>query len=104
LTPKRRPYMNLKHPAVGAVVCALLLFAAPAALAQPSARSAYSTPAGSIQENVGGGEDPPSGHKVAESRGGSLPFTGLDLGLVGAVGGVLLAAGLAARRLSRMEI
>jgi hypothetical protein len=32
---------------------------------------------------------------------GSLPFTGLDLGLMGAAGGLLLGAGLGMRRLTR---
>lgn len=35
------------------------------------------------------------------SRAGSLPFTGLDVGLLAAGGGVLLGAGLVVRRLSR---
>ena len=97
--------MYSKHPAVGAAVCALLLFAAPAASAETSAQPGYSTPAGNIQQQVGGGHDAPRPRTApVESRGGSLPFTGLDLGLVGAAGGVLLAAGFAVRRLSRSGI
>jgi len=94
--------MRSKHPTVGAAVCALLLFAAPAASAQTSAQSGYSTPAGNVQQRVGGGHDAPRPDTV-ENRGGSLPFTGLDLGLVGAAGGFLLAVGFAVRRLSRSE-
>jgi hypothetical protein len=97
--------MNSKHPTVCAVVCALLLFAAPAASAQTSAQSGYSTPAGDVQHKVRGAHDPRrSNAVVVENRGGSLPFTGLDLGLVGAAGGVLLGLGFAIRRLSRSEI
>lgn len=36
-----------------------------------------------------------------DGGGGSLPFTGLDVALVLGVGGVLVAAGLATRRLTR---
>jgi hypothetical protein len=98
--------MNCKHPAVGAaVVCALLLFAAPAALAQTSARSGYSTPAGNVQQQLGGADDARRPNTVVVQGGGaSLPFSGLDLGLVGAAGGVLLALGFAVRRLSRSVI
>ena len=95
--------MHFKHRSIGAAVCALLLFAAPAASAQTSAQPGYSTPAGNVQQQVGGGHDAPSPNTV-ENRGGSLPFTGLDLGLVGAAGGFLLAVGFAVRRLSRSEI
>src|SRR5437879_6057184 len=97
--------MHSKHPAVGAVVCALLLLAAPAASAQTSAQPGYTTPAGNVQQRVGGGHDAPRPNTVtAENRGGTLPFTGLDLGLVAAAGGVLLAIGFAIRRVSRSEI
>jgi hypothetical protein len=95
--------MNWKHPAVGAVVCVVLLFAAPTALAQTSAQSGYSTPAGNVQQRLGGADDARrSSTVVVENRGGgSLPFTGLDLGLVAAVGGLLLATGYVVRRLGR---
>jgi hypothetical protein len=97
--------MFSKHPVVGAVVCALLLFAAPAASAQTSAQPGYSTPAGSVEQQVGGRHDAPRSRTVAvERRGATLPFTGLDLGFVAAAGGVLLALGFAVRRLTRLEI
>jgi hypothetical protein len=41
---------------------------------------------------VGGGDD---------SGGGSLPFTGLDVALLVGAGGLLVAAGLGMRRLTR---
>jgi hypothetical protein len=92
--------MHLKHPAVSALVCALLLFAAPAAIAQTAAEHGYGAPAGNVQERLGG-PDPPRAHTVAaDEQGGSLPFSGLDLGLVGAAGAVLLGFGFAVRRLS----
>jgi hypothetical protein len=37
----------------------------------------------------------------ASGDGGSLPFTGLDVALILGVGGVLVAAGLVTRRLTR---
>src|SRR5436305_3121137 len=97
--------MHLKHPALGAVVCALLLFVAPAASAQTAAQTSYSAPAGSVQQQVGGAHDPTHARTVAQQdQGARLPFTGLDLGLVGAMGGVLLALGFAVRRLSGAKI
>jgi len=92
--------MHWKYPALGALVCALLLFAAPAAFAQTSAQSGYSTPAGNVQQQLGGANDAPRPSKVAQNRGGTLPFTGLDLGLVARAASALLAIALAARRLS----
>ena len=68
----------------------------------------YSEPAGSVQQQLGsGGND---GHRVAASTvsktdsNSTLPFTGLDIALVVAAGGVLLAMGLGIRRLSRTEV
>ena len=43
----------------------------------------------------------PSGDRVIRTASGSLPFTGLDVLLMLAAGGVLLAAGVAMRRLAR---
>jgi hypothetical protein len=85
--------MRLKHLTVGAAVYVALLIAAPATFAQTAATSGYSQPAGSVQQQVG--HEP----HAASSDAGSLPFTGLDLGLVGGAGGMLLAIGLAVRRL-----
>jgi hypothetical protein len=92
--------MHWKHRTAGTLVCVLLLCAAPAAFAQSSAQTGYSTPAGEVQQQIG--HDSPSSHTAAaKSRGGGLPFTGMDVGLVGAAGALLLGAGFAARRLSR---
>lgn len=43
----------------------------------------------------------PSGDRAIRTASGSLPFTGLDVLLMLAAGGVLLAAGVAMRRLAR---
>jgi hypothetical protein len=74
-------------------VCACLLavvaVSAPVALAQQSSVDGYGGGAGGIQSEVEGG------------GGGSLPFTGLDLGLLIGGGLVLLAVGFGLRRLAR---
>ena len=77
-------------------------FAVSWAFAQSSAENGYSQPAGSVQQQVGpsGSED----HSAKSSEGGQLPFTGLDIALVAAAGGVLLAIGFGIRRLSRSEL
>ena len=53
--------------------------------------------AGALQ---GGGGDDTAG-TAADTSGGSLPFTGLDVALILGVGGVLMAVGLGTRRLTR---
>jgi hypothetical protein len=66
------------------VICVVMLAAAPAALAN-TAQDAYCVGCDPVQ------------HK-------QIPFTGLDIALVVAAGGALLAAGYGVRRLSRSDI
>ena len=58
--------------------------------------------AGTLQ---GGGDQGVAGQTTtaapATGDGGALPFTGLDVALILGVGGVLVAAGLVTRRLTR---
>jgi hypothetical protein len=85
-----------KTISVLAALAILLAFSA-TAYAQSSI-DGYSNEAGQVQENVqGNGTAPVS----ANESGGALPFTGLDLALIAAAGGVLAAGGLAMRRLTR---
>jgi hypothetical protein len=91
--------MYSKHLALGAALCAVFLSTAPAAFAQTAAQNGYSEPAGSVQQQLGGGPAAPDPHAASASDHGRLPFSGLDVGLVGAAGGLLLALGLAGRRL-----
>jgi hypothetical protein len=70
-----------------ASVVALLIVAAPASAAT-SAEQGYSPPGARIEQTVDPGE------------GGSLPFTGLDVLAVVAVGGALLAVGFGVRKLA----
>jgi hypothetical protein len=69
-----------------ASVVALLIVAAPASAAT-SAEEGYSPPGARIEQRVDPGE-------------GSLPFTGLDVLAVVAVGGALLAVGFGVRKLA----
>jgi hypothetical protein len=84
-----------------AAVAVSLLPAAPAT-AQTSAQHGYSAPAGSVQQQA----DPKPGDSAPAARrdqssGDALPFSGLDVVLVLAAGGVLLLLGASARRLGR---
>ena len=104
-----RPRMRLRNITVGALLCIAMFVAAAPAYAQSAAQNGYSEPAGSVQQTLGSESN--DGHKVAasnvsksESSDSKLPFTVLDLALVVAAGGVLLAMGLGIRRLSRAEV
>ena len=101
--------MRIKTLIVGAIVCASMLISAPA-FAQ-TASEGYSKPSGSIQERISTDRDPRDPHdppsvavREEASSSGELPFTGRDLGLVVAAGGVLLAMGVGMRRISRSEV
>jgi hypothetical protein len=88
------------------MLCIALFVAAAPAYAASSAEKGYSEPAGSVQQQLGSKSD--DGRDVAtvskNDPGSQLPFTGLDIALVVAAGGVLLAMGLGIRRLSRTEV
>ena len=64
------------------VICVALLATAPAALAQNATQDAYCVGCSALHQK-------------------QIPFTGLDIALVVAAGGALLAAGFGVRRLSR---
>ena len=96
---------------LAASISAALLVGAPAASAQSSAQQGYSKPGGTVEtqlENGGGDRNPGEStsvttpERITQTRdNGKLPFTGLDLVLVVAAGGFLLALGAGMRRLSR---
>jgi len=82
---------------------ALTLAFAATAIAQSSV-DGYNDRAGQVQSDVdqgGGGNDEGGTSPVSTNSGGSLPFTGLDIGLLLAAGGLLGAAGYGMRRLTR---
>lgn len=78
--------------ALVAVLLLSLAVAAPASFAQ-SGQDGYIQQGPSIVDRTGG--DPPP------SSSDELPFTGLDLGLIGVAGGSLLLLGMGMRRLTR---
>jgi hypothetical protein len=95
--------MRLRNITVGLALCAAMFVAAPA-YGQSAAQNGYSQPAGSVQQQLGGdGSDAHSAttEPTASKSSGTLPFTGLDIALVVAAGGVLVAMGMGIRRLSR---
>ncbi|MEA2411116.1 MAG: hypothetical protein QOC77_1677 [Thermoleophilaceae bacterium] len=100
-----------KRVLAGTISAAMLLGASPA-FGVTSAQSGYSKPGGivetQIQNGGGGGNNPGSVVSTPEratqaksNSSGTLPFTGLDLVLVVAAGGLLLGLGLGMRRLTR---
>ena len=90
-------------------VCALaLVFAFATTAYGQSSIDGYNDQGGQIQSTVGtpgggggGGVAGVSSTTTTADSGGSLPFTGLDVALLAAAGGVLAAAGLGMRRLTR---
>ena len=96
-----------------AVVVAALAAASPA-YGQGAVVDAYGGDSGGVLGTVQGGDGGNGGQgvagtggggvpeqPVAAAQGGSLPFTGLDLGLLVAGGIVLLGMGVGLRRLAR---
>lgn len=82
------------------VVLVLSLMLATAAFGQSSV-SGYNGPGGQVQSEVEGDSTQPVATGNSGGGGGSLPFTGLDVALLAGAGGVLVAAGVAMRRLTR---
>jgi hypothetical protein len=109
-----------------ATIAALLsLSLAVPAYAEDSSVDGYGGPGGNVQDTIGGGggdrneggapgdviggapgggqgESVPVNEVTSEGeQAGSLPFTGLDLGLLAAAGALLLGLGVGMRRLTR---
>ena len=104
--------MRLTKKFLAGTISAALLIGAPSAMAASSAETGYSKPGGIVQtelDNGGGNHNPgavienstPPGGVTETRSSGSLPFTGLDIVLVVAAGGLLLGLGLGMRRLTR---
>lgn len=101
--------MQLSKKTLAAAVSAALLVGAPGASAATSAQTGYSTPGSSVQTQIEsstspsttGTSDEAATQTTKAKASGSLPFTGLDLALVVAAGGILLALGLGMRRIAR---
>ena len=105
--------MRLSKKFLAGAISAIMLLGAPSAMAATSAQTGYSKPGGIVQSTIDNGGDnhnpgavvehsSPSPAGVTETQSsGSLPFTGLDVVLVAAAGGLLLGLGVAMRRLTR---
>ena len=78
---------------------ALLAFAAPAAFAE-SGSEGYGGSNVVAGLEQGGGGDTSAPVQAAADEGGSLPFTGADLGVLAVAGGLLLGLGLGLRKLT----
>ena len=103
--------MRLSKTILIGAVCSALMIGAPAAYAVSSAQQGYSTPGGVVQTQVdNGGKTSKSNNSepatqtpaaTTQTSSGNLPFTGLDVALIVAAGGLLLLVGFGVRRLSR---
>jgi hypothetical protein len=104
--------MRLSKKFLAGTISIAMLICAPSAIAASSAQTGYSKPGGIVQtelDNGGGDRNPaavvenstPPGSVTETRNSGSLPFTGLDIVLVVAAGGLLLGLGLGMRRLTR---
>ena len=80
-----------------AIVCALSLIAPSAAFAQATDEGYGGAGAIAGQIDTGGPSEAPV---TTEEQSGSLPFTGADLGVLGAAGGMLMLLGFGLRRLT----
>jgi hypothetical protein len=90
--------VTIKRMLAIAGVVALLLPST--ALAQRSGDEGYRSPnlIAGLEEGSGGNERKPQAAQQADR--GDLPFTGADLGVLAAAGGILLGLGFGLRRLT----
>jgi hypothetical protein len=77
------------------------VLALPAAAIAQSSQNGYSNVAGVSAGGNQGGGNAPTAVQTTSGGGGSLPFTGLELGLVAGGGVLLLGAGFALRKVAR---
>lgn len=82
-------------------VLMLTLALATSAFAQEPGDDGYKDSGGQVQGQVDQGGNGEGGSPVSVDSGGSLPFTGLDVALLVAAGGLLAGAGFGMRRLTR---
>ena len=83
-----------------AIAGVVALLVPSAAFAQSSGDQGYGSPnlVAGLEERSGGDDRKPRQAQAADR--GDLPFTGADLGVLAAAGGLLLALGLGLRRLT----
>jgi uncharacterized membrane-anchored protein YitT (DUF2179 family) len=106
--------MGISKNIIAGTVSVAMLVGAPAAVAQTSAQQGYSTPGGVVQTELTHTPShrnqphtvihivhPKPAATTEQHSSGKLPFTGLDIALVVAAGGMLMGLGFGIRRLSR---
>ncbi len=93
--------MKRLNKTIAASIAALCLLSPSAAMAQSSSLEGYSEPRAQIEGTSASGGDPGDRSGGDSAASGSLPFTGLDLGLMAAGGVVLAGMGFGMRRFSR---
>lgn len=95
----------MKRLALLMAVVALALVVAVPAYAQSATSDAYAGKGGGIVGTVDSGNGPsasaPQQVQAANSNDGSLPFTGLDIGLLALGGVALVGVGVGLRRFAR---
>jgi hypothetical protein len=91
---------------IAVFVCAVTAFGAPPAMAQTASEQGYEETGilGQVQNGGtspagGGGQAPTKASPTSSNEG--LPFTGLDLGILAAMGVTLAGTGVALRRVTR---
>jgi hypothetical protein len=103
--------MGTSHKTLVAAIAAFSLATAAPAFAEDSSLEGYGGPGSDVLSEI----QQPSGNvkqkstapvqntagESAKASSGTLPFTGLDLGLLGAAGAGLLGLGIGMRRLTR---
>ena len=99
--------MKANRKTIAAAVMALALAAPAPVFAAEASIDGYGEDS-TVLQNIDEGDpkgtpdsNPASTPTAATDAGGKLPFTGLDLGLLGVAGGALMALGLGMRRLTR---
>jgi hypothetical protein len=94
--------MRFRKTSIAVLIGAALATSAPIASAATSpVQQGYSTTAGVVQSQVNSPKHEAQAKTQTQGSSSDLPFTGLDVGLVGAAGAMLLGAGFGIRRLSR---
>jgi 2-methylaconitate cis-trans-isomerase PrpF len=101
--------MGTTNKTIVAAIAAFSLATAAPAFAEDSSLEGYGGPGSDVlseiqqPSNKAAEKSAPVSNQAGESArsSGTLPFTGLDLGLLGAAGAGLLGLGIAMRRLTR---
>jgi hypothetical protein len=109
MTNRRAHASTRRHPLLGlaAALVVIALVAAPAAIAASPTADQYGSKVQQIAATGSGGSSGGGGSATASTPSsggsnsvGSLPFTGLDLGLMALVAAALVGGGFALRRAS----